>query len=221
MQLHGANGYLVDQFLRDATNLRSDEYGGSAENRTRFLREVLTALIEVWGVEAREAVFDRLVTTVSAAGGERDPNAWWFLRNLVYLLHRLPRAPEDDGREVKSPHVAAPEDVRPPHDAEALRLERRVEDPDPGEERQHEFDVDRCDIVSYAPPMPTRDEIRAESIRNRDPVAPRKNVILTEGRLFRVFHVDSGTAVSPAYRSRGKALEAWDAIENAGLVLAV
>ena len=70
--------------------------------------------------------------------------------------------------------------------------------------------------MSYAPPMPTRDEIRAESIRNRDPVAPRKNVILTEGRLFRVFLVDSGTAVSPAYRSRGKALEAWDAIENAG-----
>ncbi|MGX7953680.1 alkene reductase [Tsuneonella sp. HG249] len=49
VQLHGANGYLVDQFLRDATNLRSDEYGGSALNRTRFLREVLTALIDVWG----------------------------------------------------------------------------------------------------------------------------------------------------------------------------
>jgi 2,4-dienoyl-CoA reductase-like NADH-dependent reductase (Old Yellow Enzyme family) len=49
VQLHGANGYLVDQFLRDATNLRSDEYGGSPENRTRFLREVLSALIDVWG----------------------------------------------------------------------------------------------------------------------------------------------------------------------------
>ncbi len=50
VQLHGANGYLVDQFLRESTNLREDEYGGSPENRTRFLREVLTALIEVWGV---------------------------------------------------------------------------------------------------------------------------------------------------------------------------
>ena len=49
VQLHGANGYLVDQFLRDGTNLRSDEYGGSPENRTRFLREVLEALIGVWG----------------------------------------------------------------------------------------------------------------------------------------------------------------------------
>lgn len=49
VQLHGANGYLVDQFLRDGTNLRTDEYGGPAENRVRFLREVLTALVDVWG----------------------------------------------------------------------------------------------------------------------------------------------------------------------------
>lgn len=51
VQLHGANGYLVDQFLRETTNLRGDEYGGTPENRTRFLREVLTALIEVWGAD--------------------------------------------------------------------------------------------------------------------------------------------------------------------------
>ena len=49
VQLHGANGYLVDQFLRDSTNHRTDEYGGPAENRARFLREVLVALIDVWG----------------------------------------------------------------------------------------------------------------------------------------------------------------------------
>lgn len=70
-------------------------------------RRLILALIEVWGVEAREAVFDRLVTAVSAPGGQRDPNAWWFLRNLVYLLHRLPRSPEDDGRrelEVVAPY---------------------------------------------------------------------------------------------------------------------
>lgn len=49
VQLHGANGYLVDQFLRDATNLRDDDYGGSPEKRTRFMRKVLEALIDVWG----------------------------------------------------------------------------------------------------------------------------------------------------------------------------
>ncbi len=51
VQLHGANGYLVDQFLRDSTNLRDDEYGGSPENRTRFMREVLEAIIDVWGAD--------------------------------------------------------------------------------------------------------------------------------------------------------------------------
>lgn len=51
VQLHGANGYLVDQFLRESTNQRTDRYGGSPENRTRFLREVLEALIGVWGAD--------------------------------------------------------------------------------------------------------------------------------------------------------------------------
>ena len=51
VQLHGANGYLVDQFLRAGTNLRTDEYGGSPQNRARFMREVLEALIAVWGAD--------------------------------------------------------------------------------------------------------------------------------------------------------------------------
>lgn len=51
VQLHGANGYLVDQFLRSSTNLRDDDYGGSPENRTRFMREVLERLIAVWGAQ--------------------------------------------------------------------------------------------------------------------------------------------------------------------------
>ena len=51
VQLHGANGYLIDQFLRDSSNLRDDDYGGGPENRTRFMREVLEALIDVWGAD--------------------------------------------------------------------------------------------------------------------------------------------------------------------------
>ena len=51
VQLHSANGYLVDQFLRAGTNLRTDEYGGNPANRTRFMREVLEALIGVWGAD--------------------------------------------------------------------------------------------------------------------------------------------------------------------------
>lgn len=51
VELHGANGYLVDQFLRDGTNRREDRWGGSVEGRVRFLAEVTDALVEVWGPE--------------------------------------------------------------------------------------------------------------------------------------------------------------------------
>ena len=49
VELHGANGYLVDQFLRDGTNCRTDRYGGGVENRARFLLEVTRAMRDVWG----------------------------------------------------------------------------------------------------------------------------------------------------------------------------
>lgn len=49
VELHAANGYLLDQFLRSGSNRRSDRYGGSIENRTRLLLEVTEAVIEVWG----------------------------------------------------------------------------------------------------------------------------------------------------------------------------
>lgn len=48
IEVHGANGYLIDQFLRDGSNQRSDEYGGSVKNRMRFLNQVLDAVCEVW-----------------------------------------------------------------------------------------------------------------------------------------------------------------------------
>jgi len=48
IELHAANGYLLDQFLRDGSNKRTDAYGGSVENRSRLLIEVLEALTEVW-----------------------------------------------------------------------------------------------------------------------------------------------------------------------------
>ena len=48
-RLHGANGYLLDQFLRDGSNQRTDAYGGSIENRARFPLEVVEAVTGVWG----------------------------------------------------------------------------------------------------------------------------------------------------------------------------
>jgi len=49
VEVHGANGYLLDQFLQDGTNKRTDMYGGSIENRARLLLEVVDAVVAVWG----------------------------------------------------------------------------------------------------------------------------------------------------------------------------
>jgi N-ethylmaleimide reductase len=71
VEIHGANGYLIEQFLQSHTNLRTDRYGGSIENRTRFLMEVTQAVIGVWGA-------DRVGVRLSPYGvandsGEPDP----------------------------------------------------------------------------------------------------------------------------------------------------
>jgi N-ethylmaleimide reductase len=71
VEIHGANGYLIEQFLQSHTNLRTDQYGGSIENRARFLLEVTKAVIEVWGA-------DRVGVRLSPYGiangsGEPDP----------------------------------------------------------------------------------------------------------------------------------------------------
>jgi N-ethylmaleimide reductase len=78
VEIHGANGYLIDQFLRSGTNKRDDEYGGSIENRCRFLLEVTRAVMDVWndrrvgvrlspGGTTNGAVDDDPVATFSAA----------------------------------------------------------------------------------------------------------------------------------------------------------
>ncbi len=51
VEIHGANGYLLDQFLQDSTNRRTDSYGGSIENRARFMLEVTDAVVSVWGAD--------------------------------------------------------------------------------------------------------------------------------------------------------------------------
>lgn len=51
VEIHGANGYLLDQFLQDSTNQRTDQYGGPVENRARLMLEVTDAAIAVWGAD--------------------------------------------------------------------------------------------------------------------------------------------------------------------------
>lgn len=71
VELHGANGYLIDQFLRDGSNHRGDRYGGTPENRARFLSEVTAAVVDVWG---GQRVGVRLSPTASFNGmRDSDP----------------------------------------------------------------------------------------------------------------------------------------------------
>jgi N-ethylmaleimide reductase len=71
VEIHGANGYLIEQFLQSHTNLRTDRYGGSIENRARLLMEITQAVVGVWGA-------DRVGVRLSPYGvangsGEPDP----------------------------------------------------------------------------------------------------------------------------------------------------
>lgn len=73
VELHGANGYLIDQFLRDGVNRREDAYGGSVENRARFLLDIVRAVSAAWSP-------DRLGVRISPSGtfngmSDSDPRA--------------------------------------------------------------------------------------------------------------------------------------------------
>lgn len=93
VELHGANGYLLDQFLQDSTNQRTDEYGGPIENRARLMVEVVDAAISVWGS-------DRVGLHIAPRGdahdmGDSDPAATFSYvaremgkRNIAFIFAR-------------------------------------------------------------------------------------------------------------------------------------
>lgn len=97
VEVHGANGYLLDQFLEDGSNQRSDAYGGSLENRARLLLEVVDAVAKVWGA-------DRVGVRLSPYGSFNDMKdsdcaghfsqiiGWLSQRRIAYLHLIEPRA---------------------------------------------------------------------------------------------------------------------------------
>jgi N-ethylmaleimide reductase len=95
VEIHGANGYLPDQFLQDGTNHRTDDYGGPIENRARFLLEVTQAAIDVWGA-------DRVGVRLSPSGtygsmSDSDPQT-----TFGYVAEQL------DGLGIAYLHVVEP-----------------------------------------------------------------------------------------------------------------
>jgi N-ethylmaleimide reductase len=111
VELHGANGYLVDQFIQDGTNKRTDAYGGPVENRVRFLREAVEALISVWGA-------DRVGVRISPSGewggvSDSNPEATFSYvakvlddYRIAYLHVIEPRIKGDDTLHADHPPVA-------------------------------------------------------------------------------------------------------------------
>lgn len=71
VEIHSANGYLLEQFIRDSSNQRTDEYGGAIENRIRFTLEVVDAAISVWG---KDRVGIRLSPVTAANNATPDSN---------------------------------------------------------------------------------------------------------------------------------------------------
>jgi N-ethylmaleimide reductase len=85
VELHAANGYLPDQFLQDGSNRRTDAYGGSIENRSRFLLEVVEALTSVWGG-------GRVAVRIAPAGAwnhMRDSNPAALFTYVAQQLNRF------------------------------------------------------------------------------------------------------------------------------------
>ena len=84
VEIHGANGYLLDQFLQDSTNRRTDEYGGSIENRARLMLEVTDAAISVWGA-------DRVGMHLAPRGDAHDMGDSNPLATFGYVARELGR----------------------------------------------------------------------------------------------------------------------------------
>ena len=82
VELHAANGYLIDQFLQSNTNQRDDEYGGPVENRARLLLEVVDAFIEVWGA-------GRVGVHIAPRGDSHDMGDENPLATFGYVVEQL------------------------------------------------------------------------------------------------------------------------------------
>lgn len=88
VEIHAANGYLIDQFLRDGSNRREDDYGGSVVNRSRLLEEVTTAVCEVWGA-GRVAV---RLSPLNPFNDMRDSDPAALFGHVVERLNDFPLA---------------------------------------------------------------------------------------------------------------------------------
>lgn len=93
LEIHGAHGYLLHQFLSPASNARTDEYGGSLANRMRFAVQVATAVRQAW--PAHLPLFFRVSATDWLAGDTDDARPGWTVADTVVLAGELKKAGVD------------------------------------------------------------------------------------------------------------------------------
>ena len=82
VEIHGANGYLIDNFLQSKTNQRTDQYGGSVENRYRFLKEIVEAIVAIWPA-------NRVGVRLSPNGVFNDMGSPDFREQFTYVATQL------------------------------------------------------------------------------------------------------------------------------------
>ena len=82
VEIHGANGYLIDEFLQSKTNHRTDEYGGTKEKRTRFLLEIVEAVKQVWDA-------NKIGVRISPNGAFNDMGSPDYREQFLYVAEEL------------------------------------------------------------------------------------------------------------------------------------
>lgn len=106
VEIHGANGYLLDQFLQDSTNQRIDNYGGSIENRARLMLEVTDAVVSVWGA-GRVGMHLSPRGDAHSMGDSNPASTFGYVaqqlgrRGIAFIAARASIAPERLGPELK------------------------------------------------------------------------------------------------------------------------
>ena len=115
VEIHGANGYLLDQFLQSSTNQRTDQYGGSVENRARLLLEVTDAAISVWG-PGRVGVHLSLRADLHDMGDENLAETFGYVarelgkRGIAFICSREAEGADSLGPQLKAafggPYIA-------------------------------------------------------------------------------------------------------------------
>ncbi|WP_295448568.1 alkene reductase [uncultured Thiodictyon sp.] len=108
VEIHSANGYLLDQFLRDQTNLRTDAYGGSIENRARLLLEVTDAVLGVWDHDRVGVRLSPLSPANDIADSNPEPLFTYVVRELsarglgfLHVVEGVTGGPRETGSSFK------------------------------------------------------------------------------------------------------------------------